>query len=156
AQHLNVAFLASDDYNLYAINMKTGELVWRHVSGAPILQSPCVNDRDVYISPQRVGLRRVDRINGREVWTNRDATRFLAANVKFVYALDALGKFFVIDADRGTTLAKFDCSEWTIAVCNEWTDRVYMAANDGQVMCLRHKDLVKPLNLKTHDMGRVQ
>jgi outer membrane protein assembly factor BamB len=154
AQHLNTAYLASDDFNLYAVNMKSGELEWRHISGAPLLQTPYLNDRDIYIAPQRVGLRRVDRVKGREVWTNRDASRFLAANLSYVYAMDRLGKFFVIDAKRGTTLAKTDFADWTIPVANEWTDRVYLAANDGKIMCLRNRDLPKALSLKTQDLGR--
>ena len=155
-QHLHVAYLASDDFNLYAVNLKSGELIWRYISGAPIAQQPYVNDRDVYVAPDRVGLRRIDRLSGREVWTNRDTQRFLAANLNNVYALDRIGKFFVLDARRGATLAKLDLSDWTIPIANEWTDRVYLAAHDGQVICLRHRELTKALNLKTQDLPIVK
>jgi len=148
-QHQHVAYLASDDYNLYAVSMKGGELLWRHVSGAPLLTKPEVNDRDVFIAPKGVGLRRVDRLGGREVWTNRDTRTFLAANNHYVYALDQNGVLFVLDERRGTTLAKLDLMDWKIAIPNEWNDRIYLAANDGQVMCLRHKDLAKQLIMKT-------
>jgi outer membrane protein assembly factor BamB len=153
-QHWNMAYVASTDFNLYAINMNNGALKWRYVSGAPILRGPDVNDRDIYLYPDGIGLRRVDRITGKEIWTNRDTQRFLAANQAFVYALDHVGKFFVVDARRGTTLAKLDLSDWAIAIANEWTDRVYLAANDGQIMCLRHRDLVKPLIMKTPEPPR--
>ena len=98
-QHLHMAYVASDDFNLYAISMKSGLLVWRYASGAPIREQPYANDRDVYVAPERVGLRRIDRLSGREVWTNRDSSRFLAANLNNVYALDRNGKFFVLDAE---------------------------------------------------------
>jgi outer membrane protein assembly factor BamB len=154
-QHLHVAFVASEDFNVYAINLKSvqeAQIIWRHVSGAPIRQQPYVNDRDVYIAPERIGLRRLDRETGREVWTNRDTNRFLAANLNNVYALDHIGRFYVLDARRGTTLAKLDLSEWPINFPNEWTDRIYLAANDGQVICLRHRELAKALKLKTLDV----
>jgi outer membrane protein assembly factor BamB len=151
-QHLEVAYLASDDFNLYAVNMKSGELIWRYISGAPLVRQPLVNDRDIYIAPEGIGLRRIDRISGREFWTNRDTHRFLAANLAYVYALDQIGKFFVLDAQRGSTLAKLDLSDWTIPLANEWTDRIYLAAHDGQIICLRHRELPKPLNLKTQDV----
>ena len=32
-QHWNMAYVASTDFNLYAINMNTGQLKWRYVSG---------------------------------------------------------------------------------------------------------------------------
>jgi hypothetical protein len=116
------------------------------------LQQPAVNDRDVYIAPERIGMRLVDRGSGREVWTNRDATRFLAVNDKYVYAMDKWGKFFVLDGQRGSTLAKYDLTDWAIAVANEWTDRVYLAANDGQIICLRNRDLSTPLVMKTPEV----
>jgi outer membrane protein assembly factor BamB len=153
-QHWNMAYVASADFNLYAINMNTGQLKWRYVSGAPILRGPDVNDGDIYLYPDGVGLRRIDRISGNAVWTNRDTQRFLAANQAYVYALDRLGKFYVVDGRRGSTLATLDLSDWTVSFANEWTDRIYLAANDGQIVCLRHRDLVKPLVMKTPEPPR--
>jgi outer membrane protein assembly factor BamB len=151
-QYRQFAYVGSNDANLYAFNIETGRLTWRYVSGAAILQQPAVNDRDVYIAPERIGLRLVDRGSGREVWTNRDATRFLAVNDKYVYAMDKWGKFFVLDGQRGSTLAKYDLADWAIAVANEWTDRVYLAANDGQIICLRNRDLSTPLVMKSPEV----
>ena len=154
-QYHNIAYIGSDDFNLYAINMaggqQGGQLVWRYIAGAPILRQPHVNDADVYITPDRVGLRRVDRRFGREVWTNRDVQKFLAANLTNVYARDRIGKFYVLDGRRGTTLATHNLMDWTISIANEWTDRIYLAANDGQVICLRHRDLPRPLSMKSRE-----
>ncbi|MBI2806425.1 MAG: PQQ-binding-like beta-propeller repeat protein [Planctomycetes bacterium] len=147
-QHQHIAYLASDDFNLYAVDMQKGDLLWRYASGAPIKRKPEVTDRDIYVAPERVGLRRLHRATGRIVWTNRDTSRFLAANNDYVYALNHHGEFFVLDHRRGTTLAKLDLSNWAINVPNEWTDRVYLAANDGQILCLRHRDLKNPLFMK--------
>ncbi|HZZ80091.1 MAG TPA: PQQ-binding-like beta-propeller repeat protein [Gemmataceae bacterium] len=154
-QYRNIAYLASSDFNLYAINMNGGHLVWRYVSGAPLVRKPEVNDRDIFISPEGNGLRRIDRETGKEIWTNRDTISFVAANHTNVYALDRIGKFYVLDARRGTTLAWYDLSNWKIAVANEWTDRIYLAAADGQVLCLRHRDLTKPLVMKTEEAPKV-
>jgi outer membrane protein assembly factor BamB len=153
-QHNHIAYIGSDDFNLYAINMKSGELEWRHVSGAPIETKPEVNDRDVYVALKGVGLRRVDRIGGREVWTNRDVKTFMAANHHYVYARDQNGALSVLDQRRGTTLAKLEMADWKIAVSNEWNDRFYLAANDGQLICLRHKDLPKQLVMKLAEAAK--
>lgn len=156
AQHLNMAYFGSDDFNLYAINMNSGRLAWRYVASAPILMTPHANDRDVFVAPERVGLRRIDRDSGKEMWTNRDSQRFLAANDAYVYALDRHGRLYVVDSRRGTTLATHDLSDWAISIANEWTDRIYLAANDGQVMCLRRKDLVKPMIMKASEPVRIK
>jgi hypothetical protein len=131
--------------------MSGGKLLWRHLSGAPIPRTPDVNDREIFVSPTGVGLRSLDRQSGREIWTNRETQRFLATNNQYVYARDKVGRFFVLDARRGGTLAKYDLSDWTISVANEWTDRIYLAANDGQIMCMRHRDVAKPMSVKTPD-----
>ncbi len=150
-QYNEIAYIGSSDFNLYAVNMNGGKIGWRFVSGAPILRKPDVNDNAIFIAPEKVGLVRLDRSTGREIWTNRETVRFLAANSSNVYALDRLGRFYVLDARRGTALAKYDLSEWTIAMPNEWTDRVYLAANDGRILCLRHRDLAMPLVMKTEE-----
>ena len=117
-------------------------------------RGPDVNDADVYVNPDGIGLRRIEHATGKEIWTNRDTQRFLAANSAFVYALDPIGRFYVVDGRRGATLAKLDLSDWAISIANEWTDRIYLAANDGQIMCLRHRDLLKPLVMKTPEPPR--
>ena len=71
-----------------------------------------------------------------------------------MYALDSVGRFNVIDARRGTTLATLNLSDWAIAIPNEWTDRIYLAANDGQILCLRHRDLAKPIVMKSPEIPK--
>jgi len=151
AQSGRIAYVGSEDFNLYAVELTGGKLLWRHLSGAPIPRKPNVLDREVFLSPTGVGLRSLDRQSGRENWTNRETQAFLATNNQYVYARDRVGRFFVLDARRGATLAKVDFFDWTIAMANEWTDRIYLAANDGQIMCLRHRDLAKPLIVKSFE-----
>src|SRR5262249_24667306 len=38
--------------------------------------------------------------------------------------------------------------DWTVAVSNEWSDRIILASNDGQVICLHHRDRATPLRTK--------
>ncbi|MBI3408321.1 MAG: hypothetical protein HY040_08190, partial [Planctomycetes bacterium] len=92
---------------------------------------------------------RLDRDVGKELWQNTQAERFLATSGKFVYALDRTGLFLVMDHARGTTLAHYDMRDWTLHLANEWTDRIYLASHDGQILCLRHKDYPDPLKMKS-------
>ena len=39
-------------------------------------------------------------------------------------------------------------------VLNELTDRVYLAANDGQIICLRHRDLPQPIHYRAPEVPR--
>jgi outer membrane protein assembly factor BamB len=146
--HSGIAYLASDDFNVYAIEVVSGNLLWRFTAGGPIERPPVVLEEDVYVAPERFGLYRLDRDTGRERWQNRNADRYLASNDLFVYALDRLGRLIILDRARGTQLATLDVRGWDIAVSNEWSDRIFLAANDGQVICLRHRDRAAPLRTK--------
>lgn len=148
-QHGIIAYVGSHDFALYALNMSNERLVWRFLAGAAIQIRPEVTDNDVFVTGNKVGLFRVERSSGRQVWLNKQAERYLSNNEKFVYAADRMGRLLVLDYARGTTLASYDMRDWTLHVPNELTDRVYLASHDGQVLCLRHKDHVTPLRNKT-------
>jgi hypothetical protein len=148
-QHDNIIYVASEDYQLYAFDTSRGQLQWRYSGSAPIQSRVDVTNEDVYVVPDRVGLTRVNRASGKGVWSNKAAVRFLSTNYKFVYANDAQGRLLILDYFRGTELARWDASSWTVPVPNDRTDRLYLANHDGQIVCLHHRDLVRPLLVRT-------
>jgi outer membrane protein assembly factor BamB len=103
-----------------------------------------VTDDDVYISTDRGGLRRLDRSNGRMVWQNRMADRFLAANPRVVYAADRAGHLLILDRASGEQIGSYDTRDFVVPITNDLTDRVYMAANDGLLISLHDVAHVKP------------
>ena len=141
----SMMYVGTDNATLYAINMESAKLAWRFLPGGAIRKSPAVTDRDVFVAGDQLGMYRVRRDTGREVWFARQLDRFLSANENFVYALHTSGEMHVLDYLRGTTLARYDVKDWVLPVANELTDRIYLAANDGQIICLRHRDLKTPL-----------
>lgn len=143
------AYVGSDDFTLYAVNMHADKIVWRLLAGAPIVRKPEVTDTDVYVTAGKFGMYRVVRETGERVWMSERADQFLSANPKFVYARDRQGYLLILDALRGTTLAAWDARDWPIGIANEWNDRVYLAAEDGQIVCLRHRDLPTPHKSRT-------
>ena len=151
----NTAYVGSDDAALYAINMITGKLRWRHTAGTPITRSPATTAKDVYVTSDSEGLARIDRESGDAMWripsgrsfvtANPQADRFLAANNRFVYAADASGRLLVLDHKRGVRLSALDTRDYRVPVVNEMTDRLYLAANDGLIVCLHDRDQVEPI-----------
>ncbi|MCS7045414.1 MAG: PQQ-binding-like beta-propeller repeat protein [Gemmataceae bacterium] len=144
------AYVGSDDFSLYAFGMHSGKILWRFIAEAPIERRPEVTDRDIFVTASGVGMYRLERETGRKIWLNRRAEQYLASNPKFVYAVDRQGFLLVIDAERGATMAVWDARDWTVTVANEWTDRFYLAATDGQLICLRHRDLASPVTSRTY------
>jgi outer membrane protein assembly factor BamB len=147
-QYNDTAYVASTEYDVYAFQMLIGKVTWHYVSGTPILRKPEVNDEDVFIAPKRPNLARVNRETGEKIWTNQKADRFIAANKKFVYAADPNGRLLILDKKYGTVLSTLDTRDFVVPVSNELTDRLYLAANNGLLVCLHDKEYRTPLGMK--------
>src|SRR5262249_46075922 len=79
--------------------------------------------------------------NGINYTANREADRFLAANPKFVYALDYSGRLVVLDRTTGLRLSTYEATRsYTVPFSNASTDRIYLAANNGLIVCLHDRD----------------
>jgi outer membrane protein assembly factor BamB len=145
-----IAYVGGEDASLYALETGGGRLRWRHTAGVPISRRPAVTDEDVYIVAGKQGMTRLDRITGEPKWriptreglaeSNAAADYFLAANPKYVYALDASGHFLVLERRRGVALSGFDSRDFVFPISNDVTDRIYLAANNGLIVCLHDRD----------------
>jgi outer membrane protein assembly factor BamB len=152
-QYNDVAYVASEDYGLYALDIVAGRILWRFLGGGPILTQPAVNNDSIFVAPLNAGLYRLDRESGRTLWRNLRARRFLAANKKFVYATDASGRLLVLDYARGSELSVYDGSlDYVVPIANEVTDRMFLGANDGLLICLHDREYAKPLAMKTVEL----
>jgi outer membrane protein assembly factor BamB len=148
AQYGELAYAVSQDQNLYALNMVTGRSPWRYAVPTPTFWPPQVNDQDVYLSPAGSGLYRLLRETGQLVWHNDTAERFLASNPKFVYATNRSGMLVVLDQRRGRYLSGYDTHDYAVPISNEFTDRIYLAANDGLVICLHDREYATPVQMR--------
>jgi outer membrane protein assembly factor BamB len=150
----NIAYLGSRDGNLYALSMQSGRLAWRYTAGTPISRRPVAIEKDVYVVAEGLGLARVDRATGEPLWrlprgralvpANAEADRFLAANPKFVYALDRAGRLLILERARGQTLGSLDVHDFVVPVVNDQNDRLFLAANNGLIVCLHDRDYPAP------------
>jgi PQQ-like domain len=144
------AYVASQDFHLYSLNMETGRIQWRFGVGGPIFLKPRVSDDDIYVATERNGLYRLDRKTGFQVWRNLDAERFLAMNPKYVYVVDHSGRLLILDRNTGIQRAVWEGARaYSIPVANETNDRLYLCSADGQLLCLHDRDYPTPFLLKT-------
>ena len=63
-----MAYIGTVGGTLYAINMDKSKMRWRFLPGGGIVRQPAVLDRDIFVTADKVGLFRVDRDTGRELW----------------------------------------------------------------------------------------
>jgi outer membrane protein assembly factor BamB len=142
------AYIGSRDGGVYALVMPARVMLWNYTADSIVITAAVTTDEDVFVAADRGGLLRLNRSNGRMVWQNRNAQRFLAANPKFIYAFDPQGRLLILDRARGTTLTQLETRELVVPVVNEVTDRLFMAANDGTVVCLHDKQYVQPVRMQ--------
>jgi outer membrane protein assembly factor BamB len=146
----NMAYIAAENFKVYAVNTETGELHWEFTTGTRVLYAPFVTEEDVFIATEHFGLQRLDRLTGAIKWkpAAAGAERVLATNPKFVYAMNKGNRLLVLDRARGTELSRWDDREFNVPVVNELTDRLLLAAHDGLIVCLRDKEYPKSLHMK--------
>ena len=144
----NSAYVATLDQHVIAINMAGGAgIEWRFLAAAPVRLRPIATAEDVYVTAAAAGLHRVNRQTGQEIWRNPGAGQFLAANKTLVYARDVEDvRLLIIDRVRGTTLTSFPIRDFVFPISNEVTDRLFIAANDGSLICLHDQAYPAPLS----------
>lgn len=151
----NMAYVGSQDTNVYAVDIDRGAVVWRYTSGGPVRRTPIATEKDVYVVSDRQGMARIDRATGAPLWRlprggvyargNAEADRFLAANPKFVYATDPSGRLLILDRATGVKLTTYEGTrDYNVSLSNGDNDRIYLAANNGLIVCLHDREYEKP------------
>jgi hypothetical protein len=133
-------------------------VLWRATVGGINNRIPFVTESLVYAAGDNSGVVCLDRKHGEIIWRSASgADRVLAVNQEFVYIMDRQGKFLVYDAKRPTDpaekrsspLAGIDMAEFNVPVVNTVSDRVYLAADNGLIVCMRDmsKKYQKPMRI---------
>lgn len=156
----DVAYVGTDGGTTYALNAITGKVRWRHSSGSAVVRRPASVADDVFVTSDREGMSCViarpgDEREGESRWkipcgrgvltAQREADEFLACNSRFVYASDRSGRLLVLDRKRGVRLSWLDTTAFRVKIVNEVTDRLYLAAQDGLIVCLHDRDQREPI-----------
>lgn len=69
--HAGKVYFGSSDENVYALDAKTGALVWRYKSGGVVHSSPALVDNKILIGSWDSTLYALDAESGRELWRHR-------------------------------------------------------------------------------------
>lgn len=108
--------------------------------------SPLLTQKYVYASGEDTGVVCLDRELGDVVWRSETgADRIIGATDELAYVRDHQGRFLVFDARRPTDpvskksapLGSAHFPEFNVNVVNTASDRVYLAADNGLIVCLR-------------------
>jgi hypothetical protein len=129
-------------------------MAWKANVGGPVNRPLMITESEVFVTGERVGLWRLERATGEPTWNIprgkdtigyiSEGARVLAVGPRVVYATDLANRLLLLDRQTGLRLGLLDTSAWVVPVMNNQTDRLYLAANDGSLVCLRDRDMKTP------------
>ncbi len=146
-----LGFVGLRDGNVVALNLLQGgpqgpRIEWRASVGGTMNHRPVAARDAVFASGEQSGTTKIDIVTGDVIWRSETtADQFVAANDEFVYLKDRAGTLAVYDRKQATDaatrrslpLAKLDIAGFGVNVSNDKTDRIFLAGDNGLLVCLR-------------------
>ncbi len=144
-------FVVSEDARLYCLNADNGRRQWAFTAGVPIRKQPRIIAGNVFITPQIEGMYCLNSVSGIIKWRQPRATEFLASTDDYVFASDALNNVLILAQSDGAVVGSLPLRSLSVRMANDRTDRVYLASEDGLVVCIREDGRDFPIYHKYPD-----
>jgi len=131
-------FTTSENGFVYAIEEKTGILVWQASVGSEIYEPPFVFDDAVFAITNDRKLYKFDAETGELKWKEpvQGVGRYAGASQEKIYVTDGLKSLLVINPETGSVLSRIQSGEVKYILPNRKTDRLYFASNTGIIHCI--------------------
>jgi hypothetical protein len=110
---------------------------WSYTSEANSRQKPLVTASDLFSVNEEGGLVCLDRQTGTVRWKQRQIKQLVSANLRALLAMDLQGNLRAFDRNYGVQLGSWNAQDYRLPVCNEQTDRVFLANHDGLLVAMR-------------------
>jgi len=143
------AFVAATaDGNLYGFDLPRGRLEWNVPLERNIYQQPMIYGGVVYFVMESSGLGAVSTQRGRfldiptprgglQRWFVPGVERLLGVGDGTVYGMDANRQIVAIDPESAAITGRVPLNQFSIAMQNADTDRLYVASETGSILCLK-------------------
>lgn len=140
--------MATDDNRLYSVNLTRGDMKWNYSFSRSVKQKPVVVDDNVYVIVDGQGVICLSLATGRPIkvdppnglygnWSVLGITSVVAVGEKNVYGIDLTNRLVVMDRPTGAVRGRISVDQYKLRHSNHLTDRLYLASQDGVVLCLK-------------------
>ncbi|MDH7460920.1 PQQ-binding-like beta-propeller repeat protein [Chitinophagaceae bacterium 26-R-25] len=152
----NVCF-GSSDGNAYALNAKTGTMVWKRTTGGPIHAAPLLYKGVLYIGSWDFNLYAIDAKDGTIKWkfkTGEQPVYHVLEGIQAApVAVDSTiyfgtrdAFFYALNANTGALEWKYDAeSSWVMAAANLKDNTVFFSTSDSYSFIAANKQTGKEL-----------
>ena len=138
-------FMASEDFNFYCLDRVSGKISWEFVSGLPVRLQPRIISEHVFLMPVRGGIHCLSVKSGQQLWWRPEVSEFLAATPQMIYSSDRFGNVVMLSREDGSVQGTLPLQKFQIRLANDRTDRLYMATQDGLIICIHEKTREFPI-----------
>jgi hypothetical protein len=129
--------VGSTDGYITAMHELDGTMKWSFSLGDDLYQTPLAHVDQVYGVTRHHELFCIGAEQGEERWIATGIEHVLACGKDRVYGLDPFGQLVAIDKKSGARLGQLPIRPHRMALSNGLTDRIYLATDDGGLLCLR-------------------
>ena len=130
-------FFASEDTNVYKLNVLTGRLAWRYQTAAVLDREPRVTRTVVYQYVRDKGLTAIERGSGKFMWELEGGVDLLAEVDGKAYVITDAGTMVVMDNEKAKRLYSVNFSGVSRYAANVTDSRIYIADKTGRIACLK-------------------
>jgi len=137
-------FVANHEGYVWALQEKSGQVLWKFATGRTIESAPVLIDTQLLVTTLDTGMYCIHALTGQQQWHVPELVQFVAASKQCLYAADRMGRVHVLDRKTGTQLSTFPVSG-QLLLTNTENDRIYVATPTGTIQCLREQELTEPV-----------
>ena len=132
--HEGVVYFSSMDTYIYAINVATGELVWKFKTGGPSMSTPLVHNSRIYFGSSNGYFYCLD-LKGNLAWKKNTGSTVVSSAIGIggrIFIGNGLGYFFCF-SDTGEELWKYRTGDGIVAVSSAINDLVFTSSYDKHI-----------------------
>lgn len=130
-------FAASEDTNIYKLDLRTGELIWKYQTGAMLDKGPRVTESRVYQYAQNEGLSAIDKESGELLWKLENGVDLLAESEGKSYVITNEETLAVMDNEKAKQVHTVELTGVSLYTTNTKDSKIYVADKQGRIACLK-------------------
>ncbi len=133
----NSLFFASEDTNVYKLDVLTGEFIWKYQTAAVLDRAPQISKKVVYQYVRDKGLTAIDRQSGKFMWEVPEGVSLLTEANGKAYVITGTGTLVVMDNKKIKELYSVNFAGVSKYVANMADSKIYIADSNGRIACLK-------------------
>ncbi len=134
-----VVYVGSNDFNVYALNARTGVMLWIFPTGSYVRSTPAVANGGVYVASDDGNLYALDAATGKKRWSYSGQFQFESSPAVLdgvVYIGSYNGNVYALDANTGVPLWTYQTHNYVESSPAVAKGMVYVGSDNGYLYAL--------------------